>query len=106
MQHLYQVFLGLAYDVISSFLHNRRHKALHKEIKKMDRQTTKQCNKLMHLENSMVMYHIYNAETLENLINTVHSMHNSTTEIKNLLQENLMQHIHGTLMHQTQKNIQ
>ena len=60
----------------------------------------------MYLKNSMVMYGIYNAETLENLINTVHSMHNSTTEIENYLQENLMQHMHGTLMHQTCKNMQ
>ena len=30
------------------------------------------------------MYGIYNAETLEKLINTVHSMHNSTTEIEKL----------------------
>ena len=27
----------------------------------------------------MVMYGIYNAETLENLINMVHQMHNTTT---------------------------
>ena len=27
----------------------------------------------------MVMYSIYNAETLENLINTVHQMHNTMT---------------------------
>ena len=30
------------------------------------------------------MHGIYNAETLENLINTVYSMHNSTTEIEKL----------------------
>ena len=38
----------------------------------------------MHLENSVVMYGVYNAETLENLINTGYSMHNSTTEIERL----------------------
>ena len=38
----------------------------------------------MHLENSMVMYGVYNTETLEIIINTVHSMHNSTTEIERL----------------------
>ena len=32
----------------------------------------------------MVMYGIYNAEALEKLIHTVHSMHNSTVEIKKL----------------------
>ena len=51
----------------------------------MNRQTTTtQHNKHMHLENSMIMYGIYNAETLENLINTVRSMHNSTMEIERL----------------------
>ena len=31
---------GLAYEGISSFLHNRRHKALHKAVKAMDSKTT------------------------------------------------------------------
>ena len=38
----------------------------------------------MHLEYSMVMYGMYNAETLENLRNTVNSMHDFTTEIERL----------------------
>ena len=38
-----------------------------------------QCNTIVHLENSMVMYVIYNSETLEKLIKTVHKMHNTTT---------------------------
>ena len=41
--------------------------------------TTIQHNKLMHLEDSMVMYGIYNTETLEKLINTVHHIHNFTS---------------------------
>ena len=45
----------------------------------MDSKTTIQCNKLMHLENLMVMYGIYNAETLEKLMNTVHKIHNITS---------------------------
>ena len=43
----------------------------------MDSKTTIQCNKLMQLENSMLMYSIYNAETLEKLISTVHNIHNT-----------------------------
>ena len=35
--------------------------------------------KVYHLEDSMVMYSIYNAGTLEKLITTVHQVHNSTT---------------------------
>ena len=45
----------------------------------MDSKTTIQCNKLMQLENSMLMYGVYNAETLERLINTVHYIHNITS---------------------------
>ena len=40
--------------------------------------TTIQCNKLMQLENSMFMYGVYNADTLENLIDTVHQIHKTT----------------------------
>ena len=43
-------FIVLAYEGISSFLHNRRHKALHKAVKAMDSMTAIQCNKFMHLD--------------------------------------------------------
>ena len=72
-------FIGLAYEGISSFLHHRRHKALHKAVKAMETKTDIQCNKIMHLEDSIVMYGIYNAETVEKLIDTAHYMHNNTT---------------------------
>ena len=52
-------FICLAYEGISSFLHNRRHKALHKAVKVINRQTITQHNKLMHLENSVVMYGVF-----------------------------------------------
>ena len=45
----------------------------------METKTNIQQNKLLHLEDSMVMYGVYNAETLENLIKTVHHMHNPKT---------------------------
>ena len=45
----------------------------------MDGKSTIQHNKLMQLENSMLMYGVYNAEILEKLINTVHSIHNTTS---------------------------
>ena len=80
-------FIGLAYEGISSFLHNRRHKALHKAVTAMDSKTTIQYNKLMHLKDSMVMYSIYNATTLENLKNTVHHIHNFTSPIEKLFAE-------------------
>ena len=38
----------------------------------------------MHLENSIVMYSIYNVETLQKVINTVHHIHTITTPYKKL----------------------
>ena len=69
-------FIGLTYEGISIFLQNRRHKALHKAMKVMKNKVNVQCNKPIHLENSMVMYGVYNEETLEKLINTMPQMHN------------------------------
>ena len=45
----------------------------------MEIKTDIQHNKIMHLEDSMVMYGIHNAETLEKLIDTVHYICNKTT---------------------------
>ena len=33
-----------------------------------------QRNKLMHLENLLIMYRVYNAETLSKLVKTVHKL--------------------------------
>ena len=54
-------FIGLVFEGISSFLHNKRHKAFHKVVKAMLVTTDMQRNKLMHLENTLVVYRIYNA---------------------------------------------
>ena len=51
-------FIGLAYQGISSFLHHKCNKALHKAVKSMDSKTTIQLNKLIQLEHSMLMYGI------------------------------------------------
>ena len=77
-------FIGLAYEGISSFLHHKPNKALHKAVRAMDSKTTIQHNKLMQLENSTLMYSVYNAETLEKLINTVHHIHNTTSSHERL----------------------
>ena len=46
--------------------------------------STFQCNNLMQLENSMLLYGIYNAETLEKLIITVHNICNTTSSHERL----------------------
>ena len=59
--------IGLVYEGISSFLHHKRHKSLHKAVKVMETKANIQCNKPIHLEASMVMYGVNNAETLEKI---------------------------------------
>ena len=71
--------IGLAYEGISSFLHHKRHKALHKAVAVMDKRTHIQCNRIHHLEDTMIMYGVYNSDTLTDLIDTVHRMQNFTT---------------------------
>ena len=36
-------------------------------------------NRVYHLEDTMIMYGKYNSDTMMDLINTVHQMHNVTT---------------------------
>ena len=59
-------------------------KALHKAVRAVENEANIQCNKLIQLDNSMLMYGIYNLETLEKLINTVHNIHNTTPSHESL----------------------
>ena len=77
-------FIGLAHEGISSFLQRKHENALQKAADAMSNQASIQCNKLMKLDNTMIMYGIYNAETLERLINTVQEIHNVTSSHEKL----------------------
>ena len=77
-------FIGLAYEGISSFLQQKCENGLHKAVNAMNNQASIQHNKLMRLDDTMLMYGIYNAETLEKLINTVHEIHNTTSSHEKL----------------------
>ena len=70
--------IGLAFEGISSFLHHKRHKALHKAIKQINERQNIGHNRVYHLEDTMIMNGKYNSDTLTNLINTVCRMHNLT----------------------------
>ena len=59
----------------------------------MNEKANIQCNKLMKLDSSMLMYGIYNAETLEKLIKTVHRIHNTTSSHERLF---VGEHNHAT----------
>ena len=69
----------LAYEGISSFFHHKKHKALHKAVAVMDKKTKTQLYRIHHLEETMIMYGVYNSDTLTDIIDTVHRMQNFTT---------------------------
>ena len=71
--------IGLAYEGISSFLHHKRHKALHKAVAVMSKKTDVKHKRIHHLEDTMIMCGVYNSDTLTDLIDTVHRMQNFTT---------------------------
>ena len=50
----------------------------------MNSQAEIQHNKLIKLDNTMSMYGIYNAETLEKLINTIQKIHNVSSSLEKL----------------------
>ena len=51
---------------------------MHKGVNAIDNKVDLQRNKIFDLEDSMVMYGLYNSDTLEDLIDTVHKLHNRT----------------------------
>ena len=53
----------------------------------MNNEADFQYNKLLKLDNAMLMYGIYNADTLEKLINTVQEIHNVTSSHERLFAE-------------------
>ena len=71
--------IGLAYEGISSFLQRKWESTLRKAVLAMDNESNANHNKLLKLDDTMLMYGIYNAETLEKLINTIHNIHNVTS---------------------------
>ena len=77
-------FIGLAYERISSFLQQKCKNALHKTVNAMNDQVNIQHNKLMKLDDTMLMYGIYNVEMLDKLINTVHEIHNANSSHETL----------------------
>ena len=71
--------IGLAFEVISSFLHHKRHKALQKAVNVITSKSEIYHNRFYHLEDTMIIYGKYNSDTLMALVKTVHQMQNVTT---------------------------
>ena len=77
-------FIGLAYEGISSFLQRKHKDALQKAVLAMNNEADIQCNKCLKLDNTMLIYGLYNADILEKLINTVQEIHNVTSSHEKL----------------------
>ena len=99
MTTLVSSFIGLAYKGISSFLHHRQNKAQHKVVNAMDNKVNIQHNLFMQLENSMLMYGIYNAETLEKLITINITYTTPIPHMKDCLLDNIVLLYLGHFMH-------
>ena len=69
-------FIGLAFEGISSYLQHKRQKALQQAMRTMNKIMNIERNQIFHLEDSMIMYGVYNVDTLEKLIQVVHKMNN------------------------------
>ena len=61
-------FIGIAYEGISSFLQRKCKDTLQKAVLAMNNEAAIQHNKLLKLDNNILMNGIYNADTLEKLI--------------------------------------
>ena len=69
-------FIGLAFEGISSYLQHKQQKALQQAVHTMNKRINIEQNRVFHLEDSMIMYGVYNVDTLEKLIWMVHKMNN------------------------------
>ena len=69
-------FIGLGFEGILSYLHHKQRKALQQAMHTMNKRINIEQNRVFHLEDSMIMYGVYNIDTLEKLIQMVHKMNN------------------------------
>ena len=67
-------FIGLAYEGISSFLQHKQEKALQQAMHTINKKANVEQNRVFHLEDSMILYGVYNVDTLEKIIQLVHTM--------------------------------
>ena len=77
-------FIGLAFEGISSFLQHKQEQALQQAMHTMNKRVNIEQNRIFHLEDSMIMYGIYNVDTLEKWIQMVHKMNNRSVWFEKL----------------------
>ena len=81
--------IGLAFEGISSFLQYKQEKALQQAMHSMNKRVNIEQNRVFHLEDSMIMYGIYNIDMLEKLIQMVHKMNTKLVWFERLYAEHV-----------------
>ena len=76
--------IGLAYEGISSYLQHKSEKALQQAMHTMNKKASIEQNRVFHLEDSLIMYGVYNEDTLEKLIQMVHKMNTRSVWLERL----------------------
>ena len=71
-------FIGLAFEGILSYLQHKQQKALQQTMHTMNKRINIERNRVFHLEDSMIIYGVYNVDTFEKLIQMVHKMNNKS----------------------------
>ena len=77
-------FIGLALKGISCFLQHKQEKALQQAMHTINKRVDIECNRVFHLEDSMIMYGVYNVDTLEKLIQMVYKMNTKSVWFERL----------------------
>ena len=77
-------FIFLASEDISSFLQHKWEKALQQAMHTMNKRVNMEWNRVFHLEDSMIVYGVYNVDMLEKLIQMVHKMNTKSVWFERL----------------------
>ena len=77
-------FIGLAFEGTSSFLQHKQEKALQQAMHTMNKRVNIEQNRIFHLEDSMIMYGVYNVDMLEKLIQMVRKMNTNSVLFEKL----------------------
>ena len=77
-------FIGLAFEGISSFSQHKQEKGWQQAMHTMNKRVNIEQNRVFHLEDSMIIYGIYNVDMLEKLIQMVHKMNTKSVWFERL----------------------
>ena len=72
-------FIGLSYEFISSYLDLKRQQTLKNAFSVMKRNLNLAKNRIFHLGEYVIIYGIYNAESIEKIVKAITKLHSKIT---------------------------